>query len=272
VTSLMDKLARVEKDLLSQTILSPVIPKSKVTTRINGVVISFSVSPRNYTGFGLFQPIDYKNVQFVEDANFTERRRYLELFPRVKVIVVAHDKDNTAVSLAHSDGRFSFATAPIHLVENISLLDIVYARFNGSYFLYDSHSRGDTRRADFLKATLTAGTTPDKVEACSEDRAAYRLTFDGMAKLKELTEGEKIKLALERAGGKLNNYKDRGDSYTISYVVNNQTFSSVVNKDLSVQNAGICLNGGDRVFDLTSLVSVVREGQSRGLIHRTLRV
>ena len=269
--NLFDKLVASEKDILSQIILSPVVPKSKVTTRINGVVISFGVTPKNYTGFGLFRPIDYKTCQFVEDANFTERRRYLELFPRVKLIITHHNKEITLASLAHSDGRFSFDQTALYLAENISLLDIIYARYNGSYLIYDSHSRGDTRRSDFLKEGLTVGKPPGIMDLAKEDATAYKFAYEAIAKQKELTEAEKIKLALERVGGKFNKYTDRGDSYTVNWSVDGEGITSVINKDLSIQNAGICLNGGDRAFDLTSLVSVVREGIQRRLIHRTAR-
>jgi hypothetical protein len=64
-------------------------------------------------------------------------------------------------------------------------------------------------------------------------------------------------------------YQDRGDTYTVEYLVEGNRYTSVVDKrDLTVRAAGICLNGGDRSFDLTSLVHVIREGENRDRIVR----
>jgi hypothetical protein len=73
---------------------------------------------------------------------------------------------------------------------------------------------------------------------------------------------------LSHAGAQLIEYLERGDSYRVTYSIDGRRFTSSVNKeDLSVQVAGVCLSGADQLFDLASLVGVLREGeQGHGLV------
>jgi hypothetical protein len=74
---------------------------------------------------------------------------------------------------------------------------------------------------------------------------------------------------LAHAGADLRDFADRGDVYRVTYTVDGRRHTSVVNKnDLTVQSAGVCLSGGDRAFDLHSLVGVLREGERKGEIRR----
>jgi hypothetical protein len=55
----------------------------------------------------------------------------------------------------------------------------------------------------------------------------------------------------------------------VTYEIEEERHQSVVAADtLRVEAAGICLSGGDREFDLQSLVGVVGEGVRRDLIVR----
>ncbi len=71
----------------------------------------------------------------------------------------------------------------------------------------------------------------------------------------------RIRRALEHAGATLESFWfGDDDAVAVRYSVDGNTHVSVVRrKDLSVVSAGICLSGLDRQFDLSSLVSVMRE-------------
>ena len=74
---------------------------------------------------------------------------------------------------------------------------------------------------------------------------------------------------LSHAGARLVDYLERTDSFRVTYLVDGQQYTSSVDKrDLTVQSAGICLDGTDRNFDLASLVGVLREGQRGDEIYR----
>jgi len=66
--------------------------------------------------------------------------------------------------------------------------------------------------------------------------------------------------ALEHAGAELNEFTERGDVYAVTYTVDGERHTSVVDRrSLTVVTAGICLSGQDEKFDLASLVGVLRE-------------
>ena len=89
--------------------------------------------------------------------------------------------------------------------------------------------------------------------------------------MRETVEG-RIQLALQSTGARLLSCIPRRDLVEITWRSPNgrRQYNSVLNiRNLNVLNAGICLQGEDQIFDLTSLVSVVTEGENKGLIHMT---
>jgi hypothetical protein len=115
-------------------------------------------------------------------------------------------------------------------------------------------------------------THPDQVQRpglTAEEREAYAANYwpryETSEEARRSREETRLRQALAHAGAAMRDYRDRGDVYTITYEVDGQRHTSVVNKnDLTVQVAGICLSGEDEKFDLQSLIGVVREAQGGG--------
>ena len=78
----------------------------------------------------------------------------------------------------------------------------------------------------------------------------------------------RIESALSHSGAKLVSYREQDTGYTVEINVDGHTYRPLVDKNLRLLNAGICLNGTDRNFDLCSFVGVLREGHERDLIYR----
>ena len=72
-------------------------------------------------------------------------------------------------------------------------------------------------------------------------------------------EERRLRDALHMGGGELRDFRDRGDFWQVEWTTRNgEHHTSAISKnDLTVISSGICLSGGDRNFDLQSLVGVI---------------
>lgn len=260
--SLLNKLIAQENEVLSREILSPVIYGSPITVRISGVALSLRVNPKAFHGWGIFKyDGNHKSVTFKDEPSLRQRMEFLELLPRVRLIVCSHSDKGTIGSLLDSDGRFSFDAASVFFAENISLFDTIVARYNGKCFLYERHTNYHPRKIDELKTSFANEEKPEKLKTFAQLGRAYAYAYNELIKSKELTLEQKVKQAIHRAGGNYQGLTDRGGLLTVQFNIDGETFTPTVNsKTLMLENAGICLSGGDRAFDLQSFVHIAREG------------
>jgi hypothetical protein len=261
---LIHRLADAETRFRSGEFLAPAVGGGVVAVRVGGVVCRFA-APRGFRGWGVFRP-DGRRARLVRDATLAERQRYLDLFPRRPTILVRPDGRDWVGWPAHqADARFGRpAPVPVRLVEDGQPFDRVEARFDGVQAWFDRpDDRADAPAAGYLRDALRAMTPTDAVDRprlSAEERSAYRLAWEARREaLRDRTE-DRLRDALGHAGAELRGYVERPDGYRVEFAVGNERHVSVVDKaDLTVQLAGICLDGADRHFDLASLVGVLRQ-------------
>jgi hypothetical protein len=281
MSDLFDKLAAQEDAFFFQEFFSPVLRGQKIKVRISGVVVELAVTqPKNYQGWGVFRPTSYKTARFLRDASMADREKYLNLFPAVRLILCRHNENQwTGVPAGQSDSRFKITgLIPVRFAEEVQLFDAVKSRFDGQTFWFQEiDNRHSPRIAEYLREELLKLTDPDKLDCpglTAGDRDAYVMAYvpalEADLESKKDRQEERIKLALERAGGMYRSYIERGNTFTVEYSVDGHVHRSVVDKEtLNVQSAGICLSGHDRDFDLQSLVGVMREGHRRNRVVNT---
>lgn len=291
LASALDRLASAERDFLRHEFLAPVLRGSGVQVRIAGVRCALHVEPSDFQGWGVFRPESHALARLARPARMNERRRYLGLFPAVSLVLCyATGEDDAArtwfgVPAQQSDARFRIeGFIPVRLAEDVEPFDTVRARFDGAQFWFDEMDpRAHPGAAAYLRQCFAEGRDPARVDRpglTAEHRRAYllerlrrveqaaadvrRREFDARQSAEE-----RLRDALAHAGAQFRGFAERGDVYRVTYTVDGRPHTSVVNKhDLSVQTAGICLSGGDRGFDLGSLVGVIREGTGAGRIVR----
>src|SRR5262245_22128630 len=116
---MMDRLAAAEDRFLQSDFLAPVLKGGKVHVRIASVVCRLKVEPADFEGWGVFRPASTSAARLLRRAGLAEIQRYLELFPRLTVILVGRrNADWVAVPAHQADQRFRFqGLVPIHFVE-----------------------------------------------------------------------------------------------------------------------------------------------------------
>lgn len=264
--NLLHRLATAEDRFLQSEFLAPMLRDGVVRVRIAGVISKLEVQPADFEGWGIFRPLSHTAGQLVRPATLTERRRYLELFSAISVILCRCNGTVWEAVPAHGgDRRLRIdGTVSVRLIEEAQIYETIRVRFDGSTCWYDGpDERGDPGAAAYLRQAFHSRVEPRLLQRSgltAEHRAGY--TLNHLARLeaeRDLTE-ERLRETLAHAGAELRGYLERGDVFRVEYTVDGRKHVSVVAKqDLSVQTAGICLSGADRQFDLQSLVGVLRE-------------
>lgn len=272
---LFEKLAQQEQGITSMRILAPIIRGCPLRVNISGVIVELKiVEPKGFkNGWGIFAPINFKTAKLVSNPSRRDQMEYLRLFPRLSMVLTKAGEEWVGTQANSGDSRFRITgRVPIFMVEDAYPFDVIDVRFDGSNFWYDGPSNRGSRTSSYLREEWRQETPPENLAFSGltpEEKEAYNFAFaDLLESRKDLNE-ERIKLSLARAGADFKGYIERDTTFTVEYTVDGQNHKTVVDKsDLRVRSAGICLSGGDRSFDLQSLVYVIREGVEHDLIVR----
>jgi hypothetical protein len=272
IHDLLNRLAGAEERFLASEFLAPALPGGVVHVRIENVVCRLQLDGE-FRGWGVFRPTSVANAVLVRRATLAEQRRYLELFPRRRVILCRRLRDLWEAWPAHQgDRRFGApALLPVRLVDEGQPFDIAETRFDGVQAWFDRlDERADPAAAAYLRKSLGDMTSPEFLKRrglSAEERAAYGVLFAlRLEATRDRTE-DRLRAALAHAGADLAGYVEREDGIRVEYAVDGERHVSVVNKDdLAVQLAGVCLSGEDQHFDLHSLVGVLREAGAGGVL------
>lgn len=276
------RLAQAEDEFFKTQFISPVLRGWPIRIRIAGVVVSLKVTQwiAGYdTGWRVLQPISFDQARVVRDASMSERQSYLKLFPSLHLILCRRIDDRWyGIPANQADTRFKIAgLVPIQLVEEVQLFQHVLAAFDGQTCWYDQVDQSrPPAPAKYLRESLQQLVEPVDLGwagLTQEEKDAYLMAYgprlEADVESKRDKQEERLKAAIERAGGSYQSYIERGNTFTVEYRMGGEVHRSVVDKDtLGVQSAGICLSGTDAMYDLQSLCGVIAEGIRRRRIVR----
>ena len=283
--AMIARLAKAEERFLRARFLAPVIAGCKTQVRIEGVSCAMAVMPGNFSGWGVFRPISHARAELERTAKLCERQQYAQVLPSMGVILLEpiDERRWLALPVQRFDSLDVENLALVHLVEDGEPFDTVRACFDGRRFWFvDFDSRHDPAASAYLREALMNKRPPREVirlGLSAQMRVAYAIAHErqlerelaeaarAIERARQTKEG-RVRSALEHAGATLKSFTEQQGAFRVTFSVDGRKHTSVVSADnLSVWSAGVCLSGMDPEFDLASLVSVLREGERRGMHH-----
>lgn len=276
VFDLIDRMGEMEEALKEREFVSPVFNARVVATQVDGLVYTFKI-PQLKQGWYKFRPVDDEHAKVTGEADFSEREQYLRMLGKYRaVLIMKHKSVYLAVPEKMNKYRLSFQEPVPVLLPDDTVMDFeqVVVRYDGVNTWFGGPDPSyDPLKGDYLRRSLEELIEPADLRYSGltfEEKQAYSFRVSLSKRFLEDRKEKGLREDIEHAGGDFVRFLERQDHYSVTYRVDGEEFTSQVSKDPvhRVLAAGLCLNSNDRRFDLKSLVTVIREGQRRDLIHR----
>jgi hypothetical protein len=274
IDKLLGKIAAEEAKLHKTEFLAPCMGGGKVRASVAKMTRIFIPEPRDFEGWGIFQPLNLQVALRIDEPTLPQLAQYLNLLQPLRLHLVYPLRGQSWLSypVNESDMQQRFGAAkpiPVHLVTDGAAFEPIIARFDGAACWFEaSDRRADPQPAEQLRETLRTEAAPENVRFAGmtpEMLAAYDLAWQhtetGRQRRETESEEGRLRVALRQGGGELQEFRDRGEFWQVEWTTaNGERHASAIDKnDLTVVSSGICLSGRDRDFDLQSLVGVIEQ-------------
>jgi hypothetical protein len=262
----LEKILSREKSAIGQQFIAPVAGGHRVRIHLGGFLWECLLD-REFSGWGVFEMAGQGRAKLLREAEVYEKERYLEAFPRVSLVLFFRDSRGIWWARDSRRGRF----VEVLLVEGHLIFDSVTAVFDGtSYWFADLDNRIDPRKSRALRDALEATMAPEILriaDLTAADRELYEMALVIQREMEEQHKDvfiRKIEKALRTGDGELLEAAEVNNGFRIRWkTMRGETFTSMVDRNLSVVSAGLCLSGGDKRQDLTTLASLLKNQKRR---------
>jgi hypothetical protein len=169
IRNLLNQIAAQEAQLCDTQFLAPCVRGGLVRTSVANIVYIFTPQPQDFEGWGIFQPVDGKTAEVVEEPNLPQLAEYLKLLKplRLRLAHVLQGQTWLAYPVNESDMQQRLGVTkpvPVHLVTEAAAFEPVIARFDGNAWWFDEiDRRAEPQPAEVLKEQLRLETLPENV-------------------------------------------------------------------------------------------------------------
>ena len=169
IRNLLNQIATQEAHLRHTQFLAPCVRGGRVRTSVANIIYTFTAQPQNFEGWGIFQPIDEKTAEFVDEPSAAQLAEYLKLLKpmRLQLAHVLYRQTWLAYPVNESDMQQRLGIVkpvPVHLVTEGSNFEPIIARFDGSAWWFDEMDRrAEPQPVELLKEQLRQETMPENV-------------------------------------------------------------------------------------------------------------
>lgn len=271
ISKLIEQLASQEKLLTQTEFLAPCVGGGSIKTSVDNIVYTLKTKPEDFRGWGIFQAINNREAEVIEEATLPQINEYLKLLQplRLRLLYLLREQTWLAYPVNESDMQQRVGIVKpvvVHLVTEGAAFEVIIARCDRAWWFEDLDRRSNPEITATLNRQLQGEISPESLSFSGmtpEMATAYNLVWQqtATARKKRQLKAAKTRLeaALKQADGKLESYRDRGEYWQIEWrTADGQFHASAIDKrDLTVISSGICLSGRDRDFDLQSLVGVM---------------
>lgn len=233
-------------------------------------------------GWWWVEPYAANKARLVWNALPHEYLSYLSQLPRFIVIAVDQTAEGVIVvpynasdaaqrGWLNSEPRYAYLCRDIQ----IPAFSVLCIRNMAGTFLFDDFYPLDIQQQNFLTGaannSIQLQVVPVSFQVAWQIVAARifmekleqsRLEAEQRKKELLLTEQGRIVDKLEFVGASLVNYKKEGRNYDVTYTYQGAQFTVNVRPDMRIESAGICLAGGDRDNDLSSIVLTMQRARA----------
>lgn len=276
VLKAIEELEEMESKVTDLEFISPVFNNEEVVTYLDGLVYKFKIK-KTEPGWYKVRPVNTNKARIVGEADIEEKEKYLKRLGKLRLTLTLK-RDKIFLAVPDKNNKYGLPSnelIPVLLFDDSVLdFDRIIARYDGANVWFESVDfNNDPTKADYLRESLEKHRDFKKLKVSNftfEEKLSYTLRTAFDKKFLKSSKEDILRGDVEHAGGEFVRFTERSDHYSVTYRVDGEEFTSHISKDDNhkVIAAGICLAGNDNLFDLKSLVTVVREAQRRRIVHR----
>ena len=169
IRNLLNQIAAQETQLRDTQFLAPCVRGGRVRTSVANIIYTFTPQPQDFEGWGIFQPVDGKIAEVVEEPSLPQLAEYLKLLKplRLRLAHLLQGQTWLAYPVNESDMQQRLGAAkpvPVHLVTEAAAFEPIIARFDGGAWWFDEiDRRAEPQPAELLREQLRQGTMPENV-------------------------------------------------------------------------------------------------------------